>query len=105
MGRTYEAEEPRYEKGDRVWVLGGGAVRKPGIVIGHYVDWDLYRIVYTVDLADQGPRAVEEWRLSFRKKGEELWQDESPASENRRPERAEMLNAEAKPERADERRR
>jgi hypothetical protein len=105
MVRTYEPEEPRYEKGDRVWVLGGGGVRKPGLVIGHYVDWDLYRIVYTVDLADQGPRAVEEWRLSFRKKGEEHWQNETPASENSRAERAEMLKAEAKPERADKRRR
>ena len=85
MGRTYEPEEPRFEKGDRVWVLGGGAVRKPGLVIGHYVDWDLYRIVYTVDLANQGPRAVEEWRLSFRKKGEKHWQLETPASENPTP--------------------
>ena len=70
MGRTCEVEERRYEKGDRVWVLGGGAVRKPALVIDHYVDWNLYRIVYTVDLVDQGPRAVEEWRLSFRNKGE-----------------------------------
>ena len=71
MGSTYEAQETRYEKGDRVWVLRGGATREPGVVIGHYVDWNLYRVVYTVDLADQGPRAVEEWRLSFRRKGEE----------------------------------
>ena len=74
MGNTYEAQEIRYEKGDRVWVLRGGATREPGVVIGHYVDWNLYRVVYTVDLADQGPRAVEEWRLSFRRKGEEHWQ-------------------------------
>jgi len=85
MGRTYEREEPRYEKGDRVWVLGGGAVRKPALVIGYYIDWDLYRIVYTVDLAEQGPRAVEQWRLSFRRKGEEHWQAETPASRSPRP--------------------
>src|SRR5215211_8439464 len=30
----------------------------------------LYRVVYMVDLAGQGPRAVEEWRLSFRRDGE-----------------------------------
>jgi hypothetical protein len=68
MGSTYEAQEIRYEKGDRVWVLRGGATREPGVVIGHYVDWNLYRVVYTVDFADQDPRAVEEWRLSFRRK-------------------------------------
>ena len=56
MGSTYEAQETRYEKGDRVWVLRGGATREPGVVIGHYVDWNLYRVVYTVDLEDQGPR-------------------------------------------------
>ena len=86
MVRTYEPEEPRYEKGDRVWVLGGGAVRKPALVIGHYVARDLYRVVYTVDLADRSPRAVEEWRLSFRNKGEEHWQTRMPAGEDRRPE-------------------
>jgi hypothetical protein len=37
------------------------------VVIGHYVDWGLYRVVYMVDLAGRGPRAVEKWRLSFRK--------------------------------------
>jgi hypothetical protein len=82
LGRTYEEDEPRYEKGDRVWVLRGGAAREPGVVIGHHVDWNLYRVVYTVDLADQGPRAVEEWRLSFRRKGEESWQTETPTSES-----------------------
>jgi|SRR5215203_1890581 len=81
MGRTCGAEEPRYEKGDRVWVLKGGAACEPGVVIGHYVDWNLYRVVYTVDLAGQGPRALEEWRLSFRKKGEERWQTGTPAGE------------------------
>ena len=85
MGRTYEEDEPRYEKGDRVWVLRGGAAREPGVVIGHHVDWNLYRVVYTVDLADQGPRAVEEWRLSFRRKGEEHWQADVPADEGCRP--------------------
>ena len=66
MGRTYRAEEPGYAKGDRVWVLRGAGSREPGVVIGYYVDWGLYRVVYMVDLAGRGPRAVEEWRLSFR---------------------------------------
>jgi hypothetical protein len=70
MGRTYESEGPGFVKGDRVWVLSGSARREPGVVIGHYVDWGLYRIVYVVDLARRGPRAVEVWRLSFRKEGE-----------------------------------
>jgi hypothetical protein len=82
MDSTYEVQETRYEKGDRVWVLRGGATREPGVVIGHHVDWNLYRVVYTVDLADQGPRAVEEWRLSFRRKGEEHWQANAPADKN-----------------------
>ena len=85
MGSTYEAQETRYEKGDRVWVLRAGATRDPGVVIGHYMDWNLYRVVYTVDLADQGPRAVEEWRLSSRRKGEEQWQAEVPANKHLRP--------------------
>jgi hypothetical protein len=84
MGNTYEAQETRYEKGDRVWVLRGGATREPGVVIGHYVDWNLYRVVYTVDFADQDPRAIEEWRLSFRRKGEEQWRADAPANERRR---------------------
>jgi hypothetical protein len=79
MGRTYEAKEPRYVKGDRVWVLRGGGVREPGVVIGHYVRWDSYRVVYTADLIDRGPKAIEEWRLSFRRKGEEHWRAEPPA--------------------------
>ncbi len=70
MARTREQEEPRYVKGDRVWVLRGRGVREPGVVIGYYVDRDLYRVVYTVALAE-GPGALEEWRLSFREKGEE----------------------------------
>jgi hypothetical protein len=70
MVRTYRTDEPRYAKGDRVWVLRGGGSREPGVVIGHYVAWDLYRVVYMVDLAERGPRAVEEWRLSLRKQGE-----------------------------------
>ena len=84
MDSTYEAQETRYEKGDRVWVLRGAA-REPGLVVGHYVDWNLYRVVYTVDLADQGPRAVEEWRLSFRHKGEEYRQASIPAEQGRKP--------------------
>jgi hypothetical protein len=67
MGRTHEADVTGYVKGDRVWVLRGGGAREPGVVIGHYVAWGLYRVVYMVDLARRGPRAVEEWRLSFRK--------------------------------------
>jgi hypothetical protein len=66
MDGTYGADGPGYEKGDRVWVLRGHGSREPGVVIGHYVDWGLYRIVYMVDLAGQGPRAIEGWRLSFR---------------------------------------
>jgi hypothetical protein len=66
MGRTYRADEPGYAKGDRVWVLRGGGAREPGVVIGYYVDWNLYM----VDLAGRDPRVVEEWRLSFRRAGE-----------------------------------
>ena len=62
---------PRYEKGDRVFVRGSRAPRLPGVVIGHYVDWNLYRVVYMVDVAGQSPRAVEEWRLFPRQEGEE----------------------------------
>ncbi len=69
--RTATAEtEPRYVKGDRVFVRGTRALRVPGVVVGHYVDWNLYRIVYMVDLAGQSPKAVEEWRLSPRSEGE-----------------------------------
>ena len=70
MDRIYETDETGYAKGDRVWVLRGGGAREPGVVIGYYVAWGLYRVVYMVDLASQGPGAVEEWRLSFRKRGE-----------------------------------
>ena len=66
MGRTSEADEPGYVKGDRVCVLRGDGSREPGVVIGHYPEWGLYM----VDLAGRGPRAVEEWRLSFRGEGE-----------------------------------
>jgi hypothetical protein len=68
MGRTFE---PGYVKGDRVFVLRGHGSREPGVVIGYYVDWGLYRVVYMVDPARRGPKAVEEWRLSFRAEGEE----------------------------------
>jgi hypothetical protein len=61
---------PRYEKGDRVWVRPPSGSRLPGVVVGHHVDWNLYRVVYMVDLAGQTPRAVEEWRLSSRRVGE-----------------------------------
>ena len=66
MGRTSEADEPGYVKGDRVCVLRGDGSREPGVVIGHNPEWGLYM----VDLAGRGPRAVEEWRLSFRGEGE-----------------------------------
>jgi hypothetical protein len=49
----------------------GTRLARTGVVIGYYVDWGLYRVVYMVDLAGRGPRAVEEWRLSFREEGEE----------------------------------
>jgi len=45
--------------------------RLPGVVVGHYVDWNLYRVVYMVGIAGESPRAVEEWRLSPRSEGEE----------------------------------
>jgi hypothetical protein len=66
-----EAGAPRYEKGDRVWVRTSRSAPLPGLVIGHYVDWNLYRIVYMVGVAGQDPRAVEEWRLSPRQADEE----------------------------------
>jgi hypothetical protein len=62
-------EGSQYESGDRVWVLSGHGLRLPGMVIGYYVDWDLYRVVYMVDVARQGPRAVERWRLWPRLEG------------------------------------
>src|SRR5215212_6074789 len=65
------AEGPRYEKDDRVFVRGSRSPRLPGVVIGYYVDWNLYRVVYMVDVAGQSPRAVEGWRLSPRWEGEE----------------------------------
>jgi hypothetical protein len=40
------------------------------VVVGYHVDWNLYRVVYMVDLAGQAPRAIEEWRLSPRREGE-----------------------------------
>jgi hypothetical protein len=57
---------PRYEKGDRVWVQPPSGPRLPGIIVGQHVDWNLYRVVYMVDIAGRIPRAVEEWRLSPR---------------------------------------
>ena len=43
---------------------------EPGVVIGYYIDWGLYRVVYMVDTG-RGPRAIEEWRLSSRGEGDE----------------------------------
>jgi hypothetical protein len=80
MRRTYEADEPGYAKGDRVWVQRGHGSREPAVVIGHYVAWGSYRVVYMDDPAGREPRAVEEWRLSFRRKGEKHWQAETPAT-------------------------
>jgi hypothetical protein len=54
-----------------VFVRGSRSPRLPGVVIGHYVDWNLYRVVYMVNIAGQSPRAVEEWRLAPRREGEE----------------------------------
>jgi hypothetical protein len=45
-------------------------LREPGVVIGYYIDWGLYRVVYMVDTG-QGPRAMEKWRLSPRGDGDE----------------------------------
>ena len=63
--------EPRYETDDRVFVRGSRAPRLPGVVIGHFVDWNLYRVVYMVNIAGQSPRVVEEWRLALRWEVEE----------------------------------
>ena len=38
------AEKLRYEKGDRVWARGTLREPLPGVVIGHHVDWNLYRV-------------------------------------------------------------
>jgi hypothetical protein len=54
-----------------VFVRGSRSPRLPGLVIGYYVDWNLYRVVYMVDVAGQSPSAVEGWRLSPRREGEE----------------------------------
>lgn len=70
MSRPSGEDEPRYAKGDRVWVQRGHGLSEPGVVIGYYIDWGLYRVVYMVDTG-QGPKAIEEWRLSFRGKGDE----------------------------------
>ena len=61
----------RYEKGDRVWVRPPSGARLPGVVVGHHVDWNLYRVVYMVGIVGQCPKAVEEWRLTPRCEGEE----------------------------------
>lgn len=66
-------DRSRYETGDRVWVLSGRGSQLPGVVIDHYVDWDMYRIVYMVGIVGLDQRVVEEWRLTFRQKGEERY--------------------------------
>jgi hypothetical protein len=70
MSKPSGEDQPRYAKGDRVWVRRGHGLREPGVVIGYYIDWGLYRVVYMVDTG-QGPRAMEEWRLSPRGGGDE----------------------------------
>jgi hypothetical protein len=85
MRRIYEADESEYAKGDRVWVQRGYGSREPAVVIGHYVAWGSYRVVYMGDPAERETKAVEKWRLSFRRKGEKHWQAETPATQNRRP--------------------
>jgi hypothetical protein len=70
LRRGVGVNRSRYEKGDWVWVLSGRGLRLPGAVIGYYVDWDLYRIVYMVDIMERDQRVVEKWRLTLRKKGE-----------------------------------
>jgi hypothetical protein len=44
--------------------LSGPGSRLAGVAIGHYVDWNLYRIVYMVGIMRQDQRVVEEWRLA-----------------------------------------
>jgi len=61
--------EPRYEKGDRVWIKRGSGISASGVVIGYYVDWDLYRVVYTVSVDGRKRSVMEEWRLSHRGEG------------------------------------
>ena len=62
-----QADEPLYEKGDRVWVLSGDGLHLPGLVIGYHADWDLYRVVYMGNIAERNPSVVQEWRLSPRR--------------------------------------
>jgi hypothetical protein len=54
-----------------VWVLSGHGLRLPGLVIGYHADWGLYRVVYMGDIVGRNPSAVQKWRLSPRRKGEE----------------------------------
>jgi hypothetical protein len=58
--------QPRYAKGDRVWIKRGNGTSAPGVVVGYYVDWDLYRVVYTVTVDGRKHSLMEEWRLSNR---------------------------------------
>ena len=67
MGRTYEPDEPAYTSEDRVWVVSGRGSREPGVVSATTSTG----VVYLVDLAGPGSRAVEDSRLSFREKGED----------------------------------
>lgn len=66
-----QADEPQYEKGDRVWVLSGDRLRLPGMVIGYHANWGLYRVVYMGNISERDSSAVHEWRLSPRREGEE----------------------------------
>ena len=52
-----------------MWIKRGGGISAPGVVIGYYVDWDLYRVVYTVTVDGRKHSVMEEWRLSPRGEG------------------------------------
>ena len=56
----------RYEKDDRKWIPSGRGLRLPGAVIGYYVDWDLYRLVYMVGIVGLDQRVAEQRRLTLR---------------------------------------
>jgi hypothetical protein len=56
----------RYEKDDRKWIPSGRGLRLPGAVIGYYVDWDLYRLVYMGGILRLDQRVVEQRRVTFR---------------------------------------
>ena len=66
LRRGVGVNRSRYEKGDWVWVLSGRGLRLPGAVIGYYVDWDLYRLVYMVGIVGLAQRVAEQRRVTFR---------------------------------------